>query len=63
MGKPTVYTDAVNRASAAVGGEARLAATLHVPVEIVRRWLKGTVYPSTATYQKLLDLLISVGKH
>ena len=63
MGKPTVYADALGRAATAVGGEARLASTLHVPVKLVQQWLGGSAYPSTEIYQKALDLLISVGRH
>lgn len=61
MGKPTVYAAALTRAALAVGGEARLAAALHVPMSDVQQWLKGQTYPSTEIYQKTLDLLISVG--
>lgn len=63
MGKPTVYADTLSRAAAAMGGEARLAAALRVPVRSMRRWLKGEAYPSTEIYQKALDLLISIGSH
>lgn len=63
MGKPTVYADALGRAAIAVGGEARLARALRVPVKLVQQWLRGSAYPSTAIYQKALDLLISVGRH
>ncbi|MFN2644636.1 MAG: hypothetical protein ABR570_06575 [Burkholderiales bacterium] len=63
MGKPTVYADALKRAAIAVGGEARLARALRVPHTLVKEWLKGTSYPSTAIYQRALDLLISVGRH
>lgn len=63
MGKPTVYVDALTRAAIAVGGEARLAAALQVSSKDVHQWLKGVAYPSTETYQKVLDLLISVGLH
>jgi len=63
MGKPTVYADTLARAAAAVGGEARLAAALHVPVGDIRRWLHGEVYPATEVYQKALDLLIGIGSH
>jgi len=63
MGKPTVYADTLVRAAAAVGGEARLAATLHVPVSHLRQWLHGEVYPDTEVYQKALDLLIATGSH
>ena len=63
MGKPTVYADTLSRAVAAMGGEVRLAAALHVPVRSIRRWLRGEAYPPTEIYQKALDLLISVGSH
>ena len=63
MGKPTVYADALARAAIAVGGEASLAAALRVPLRDVQRWLNGAAYPSTRIYQKVLDLLISVGRH
>jgi hypothetical protein len=63
MGKPTVYADALARAANAVGGEARLARALHVPVKLVQQWLRGSTYPSTQIYQQALDLLISVGRH
>ena len=63
MGKPTVYADALSRAARAVGGEARLAAALRVPLRNLRRWLQGSAYPPTRIYQKALDLLISVGRH
>ena len=61
MGKPTVHTAALQRAASAVGGEARLADTLQVPVAQVQRWLSGEEYPPTAMYQKALDLLIGIG--
>ena len=63
MGKPTVYADALTRAAIAVGGEARLAAALQVPAVDVHSWVKGAAYPSTEIYQRVLDLLISVGRH
>jgi hypothetical protein len=63
MGKPTVYADALTRAASAVGGEARLARALRVPLRLVREWVKGTARPSTEIFQKVLDLLISVGRH
>jgi hypothetical protein len=63
MGKPTVYADTLARAAVAMGGEARLAAALHVPMRDLDRWLHGEAYPSTETYQQALDLLIAVGGH
>lgn len=63
MGKPTVYTDTLQRAAHAVGGEARLAAALRVSLEAVREWLEGTVQPPTKVYQRALDILISVGRN
>lgn len=63
MGKPTVYADALTRAAIAVGGETRLASALRVSPRDVHQWLKGVAYPSTEIYQKVLDLLISVGRH
>jgi hypothetical protein len=61
MGKQTVHTEALQRAAAAMGGEARLAGALRVPPEQVHRWISGEEYPPTAMYQKALDLLIGVG--
>lgn len=61
MGKPTVHTEALQRAAAALGGEERLAGALRVPVEQVQRWISGEEYPPTAMYQKALDLLIGIG--
>lgn len=63
MGKPTVYADTLARAAIAVGGEARLAGALQVPVGELRGWLQGKAYPSTEIYQKALDLLIGIGSH
>ena len=62
MGRPTVYADTLTRASAAIGGEERLAAALRVPLADVRGWLQGKAYPPTAIYQQALDLLIGVGR-
>ncbi|HEX9435417.1 MAG TPA: hypothetical protein VF936_21790 [Burkholderiales bacterium] len=61
MGKQTVHTEALQRAAAAMGGEARLASALRVPPEQVHRWISGEEYPPTAMYQKALDLLIGIG--
>lgn len=63
MGKPTVYADTLSRAAIAIGGDARLAAALDVPLRDLHRWLHGEAYPSTEVYQKTLDLLIGVGSH
>lgn len=63
MGMPTVHTEALKRAAAAVGGEARLAIALHVAPEQARRWLSGKEYPPTDVYHKALDLLIGTGAH
>jgi hypothetical protein len=63
MGQPTVYADTLNRAAAAIGGEARLAAVFQVPEQDLQQWLLGKTYPPTEIYQKALDLLISVGSH
>ena len=63
MGKPTVYADTLARAAVAVGGEARLATALRVPVADLRRWLRGEVYPETEVYQKALDLLVGTGSY
>jgi DNA-binding transcriptional regulator YiaG len=60
MGKPTVHTEALQRAAGALG-EARLAVALDVPVEQIQRWISGEEYPPTAMYQKALDLLIGIG--
>ena len=63
MGKPTVYTDTLLRAAHAVGGEARLAAALRVPLADLYAWLEGSVQPPTKVYQRALDILISVGRN
>jgi hypothetical protein len=63
MGKPTIHTETLRRAAAALGGEARLAKALRVPAEQARRWLAGEDYPSTAVYLRALDLLIATGGH
>lgn len=61
MGKPTVHAAALQRAAAGMGGEARLAKALRVPLKRLRRWLAGAEYPPTRIYQKALDLLIGIG--
>ena len=61
MGLPTVHTETLQRAAAAVGGEERLAKALHVPPEQARRWLSGSEYPPIEVYHKALDLLIGTG--
>jgi len=61
MGKATVYTEALRRAATAMGGEARLAEALEVPVAQARRWLEGGEHPPTEIYHNVLDLLISTG--
>lgn len=63
MGKRTVYADTLSRAAVAMGGEARLAIALQVPVAELRRWMRDEACPSTELYQKALDLLIGVGSH
>jgi hypothetical protein len=63
MDKATVYADALARAAIAIGGERRLAATLHVPMKDLRRWLRSEVNPSTEIFHKALDLLIGTGSH
>lgn len=63
MAKQTVHTEALRRAAAAMGGEARLANALDVPVAQAHRWLAGDEYPPTEIYHKALDLLISTGAH
>ena len=62
MGKPTVYTEALRRAAAAIGGEAKLAASLRVPETQLRRWLSGEEPPPLAIYHQALDVLISTGR-
>jgi hypothetical protein len=61
MGKATVYADTLSRAARAIGGEARLATCLRVPVQDVQRWVRGEAYPSTEIYQRALDLLVGIG--
>lgn len=61
MGKATVHTEAMRRAAAAMGGEARLAQVLHVTVEQAQRWVAGEEYPPTEAYNRVLDLLIATG--
>ena len=63
MGKQTVYTEALRRAASAMGGEARLADALQVPLAQVHHWLEGTEQPPTEIYHAVLDLLISTGAH
>jgi hypothetical protein len=63
MGKATVYTEALRRAASAMGGDARLAEALQVPVAQMRLWLDGSEYPPTEIYHRVLDLLISTGAH
>jgi hypothetical protein len=43
MGKPTVCADTLCRATIAIGGETRLAAALHVPMQDLQRWLHGGI--------------------
>jgi NOL1/NOP2/fmu family ribosome biogenesis protein len=63
MGKATVHTQTLQRAAAAIGGEATLARALEVEPEQARRWLSGDEYPPTDVYHKALDLLIGTGGH
>jgi AraC-like DNA-binding protein len=63
MGKATVYTEALRRAANAMGGEARLADVLGVPLAQARSWLEGSEHPPTEIYHRVLDLLISTGAH
>ena len=63
VAKTTVYADTLSRAALAIGGEARLAAALKVPLEDLYGWLHGDARPSTEIYHKTLDLLIGIGTH
>jgi hypothetical protein len=46
-----------------MGGEARLADVLGVPLAQARSWLEGSEHPPTEIYHRVLDLLISTGAH
>lgn len=61
MGRPTVYTEALRRAAAAIGGEQRLAIALKLPKDQIERWLSGEEAPPMAVYHQALDLLIGTG--
>jgi len=63
MGKPTVRTEALKRAAAAMGGVAGLAQALRLPEPQIHRWLSGDEYPPIKIYHQALDLLISTGAH
>ena len=63
MEKLTARSETLRRAAAAIGGESRLAETLHVPVRQAQRWVAGDEYPPVEVYQRALDLLIAVGAH
>jgi hypothetical protein len=56
-----VYTQTLQRAAKAVGGEARLARALKVPRSQARRWMAGQEEPPVAIYHRALDLLIATG--
>ena len=61
MEKATVYTETLRRAATAIGGEARLAQALDVPLPQAQRWLAGREHPPMEIDHKALDLLIGTG--
>jgi hypothetical protein len=63
MGKPAVYTEALQRAARVVGGEEQLARAFGMPEEQVRSWVSGREHAPLEVYHKALDLLISTGSN
>ena len=54
---PTVHARTLRRASDIVGGDAALAAWLHVTPSHLALWLKGLEEPTTEAFLRAVDLV------
>lgn len=61
MGKTPVYTETLQRAARAVGGEEQLARAFGMPEGQIHSWICGEETAPLEMYHKALDLLISTG--
>jgi hypothetical protein len=57
MDQRTRYTQALSQAEATLGGRARLATFLDVPVEKIAAWLSGEEIPPLEAFLGSLDVI------